>query len=66
MRLDYDNTRTKTNQKVDGAKEIEKRSPLSLFEEFYQIQNNQAMDQNQTKFLENIIDEVWGNANETN
>ena len=51
---------------MDGAKEIEKRRLLSLLEEFYQIQNNQAMDQNQTKFLENIIDAVWGNANETN
>lgn len=59
MRLDYDNRRTRENQAVEGAKEIETKSPLQHFADFYQVQNNQEMSVEQIKFMENLIEKVW-------
>ena len=40
MKLDYDNTRTAMNRMIDGAEKVEQKSPLDLFSEFYELQNN--------------------------
>lgn len=59
MKLDYDNTRTRTSRIIDGACDVEKKSPFEHFEHFYQMQNNQPMNTNQTEFIKNLIQEVW-------
>lgn len=55
MRLEYDNCRTRENQKVTGTKTVEKKSELEYFEEFFELQNNQPMNEEQRKFSEELI-----------
>lgn len=59
MKLDYDNTRTKTKSFIDGAEKVEKKSPLELFEDFYEKQNNKKMDEKQSSFMSNLISDIW-------
>lgn len=59
MKLDYDNRRTRENQVVEGAQEIEHRSPFDHFADFYQVQNNQEMNEEQKLFMEALIEKVW-------
>ena len=49
MRLEYDNRRTRENQ------QIERKSELEYFEEFFELQNNQPMNEEQRKFSEELI-----------
>ena len=58
MRLEYDNKRTRSNAEVRAAERVEEKSELELFQEFYELQNNQPMSQIQEEFVRNIIREV--------
>ena len=57
MRLEYDNRRTKQNRIIERAEEIEQKSELELFAEFYELQNNQEMSAEQAAFVEQLIGE---------
>ena len=59
MKLDYDNNRTRTCAKLDIIENIELRSPLDLFSEFYENQNNQPMTDGQSEFMESLIESIW-------
>lgn len=60
MRLDYDNRRTRAEGVVDGgAERVEDQCPLALFEEFYALQNNQDMSDEQRFFAQKLIEEIW-------
>lgn len=59
MKLDYDNLRTRSMNSVDGAENIEKKSPFEHFAEFYEKQNNQPMNNNQSEFMKKLIEEIW-------
>ena len=61
MQLDYDNARTRSNNqlKIDDADVNQKKMPLELFDEFYQLQNNQKLNQNQKQLLEQLIGDIW-------
>ena len=59
MKLTYDNKRTKSQTIITDSEDIEKKSPLELFEEFYEKQNNQSMTQEQKKFSKDLIESVW-------
>ena len=59
MKLSYDNTRTRTNQIVDGAEDVQRKSPLELFDELYQLQNNQPMSERQRSFTLELIESIW-------
>ena len=58
MRLLYDNSRTRLNHIVEGTTEVEKKSELELFEEFYELQNNQPVSREQEEFLKNLIEDI--------
>lgn len=58
MRLEYDNRRTRDSREVSGACEVEKKSELELFEEFYELQNNQPFSDRQRDFVERLIQEI--------
>ena len=63
MKLSYDNTRTRRNQVIDGAEDVRRKTPLELFEELYELQNNQPMGQEQRVFTRELIESIWeGNA----
>ncbi len=59
MKLDYDNKRTRSSAKIDIIENIEHRSPLDLFAEFYEKQNNQPMTDGQTEFMKSLIESIW-------
>ncbi len=59
MKLSYDNKRTRTNQVIPDVEDVEKKSPLELFAEFYEIQNNQDLSEEQKAFVGGCIEEIW-------
>ena len=59
MKLSYDNTRTRVNQIIDGAEDVQRKSPLELFDELYQLQNNQPMGEEQRSFAQELIESIW-------
>ena len=59
MKLDYDNKRTRSNTAIIGAEDVKQRSPLDLFEEFYEKQNNQKMNDKQREFSSGLIEKIW-------
>lgn len=59
MKLDYDNRRTRERQRVGKAGEVAGQSPLELFAEFYRLQNNQDMSEEQSALLVRLIGEIW-------
>lgn len=60
MKLDYDNKRTRENQVINGVSEIENKSKQELFEEFFELQNNQKMNDKQRKIIDDLINKIWG------
>lgn len=59
MKLEYDNKRTRENQSIDQCGEMEEKSPLDLFQEFYTLQNNQEMTEEQKDFIKNLMEKIW-------
>ena len=61
MKLDYDNTRTrKYNDSFDAdIEQRQEKQPIELFEELYELQNNQQMDNEQREYINHIIEEIW-------
>ena len=59
MKLSYDNTRTRGNQLIDGAQDVRRKSPLELFDELYELQNNQPMSDEQREFARELIESIW-------
>ena len=60
MKLDYDNRRTRSRSDVLGAQDAEEKTPLDLFAEFYLLQNNQPMTEQQQAYVADLIAEIWG------
>lgn len=59
MKLDYDNRRTRAGISLEGAEEVERRSPLELLEEFYEKQNGQPMGEAQRAFARGWMERIW-------
>ena len=59
MKLDYDNKRTKSNMTYIEADSVESKAPIDLFSEFYEKQNNQDMNEEQKKLMEELIEGIW-------
>ena len=59
MKLDYDNLRTRNMNSIDGADNTEKKTPYEHFSEFYEKQNNQPMNDDQSDFMKKLIEEIW-------
>jgi len=62
MKLNYDNTRTRSNAVVEGVVDVQSKSPLQLFGELYALQNNQPMSEIQQTFMQNLIESIWEDA----
>ena len=52
-------TRTRVNQVIDGAENVQRKSPLELFHELYELQNNQPMSEEQCLFTQELIEAIW-------
>lgn len=59
MKLSYDNTRTRSDQIVEGAQDVQRKSPLALFEELYEQMNNRPMSEAQRAFAGSQIEAIW-------
>ena len=59
MKLDYDNRRTRAGISLEGAEEVERRSPLELLEEFYEKQNGRPMGEEQRAFARGWMERIW-------
>lgn len=59
MKLTYDNRRTQAIQEVSGPEKPEERTPLELFRELYELQNNQPMSGEQETFLAELMEKIW-------
>ena len=58
MKLDYDNRRTRSNAEIGGAEGVETKSPLELFSELFELQNNQPMNEEQTAYITELITSI--------
>lgn len=63
MKLDYYNTRTARQTALSCSVQAEQRTPMELFADFYESQNNQPLGDSQKELLERLIVQIWeGNA----
>ena len=58
MKLDYDNTRTRTRGAIDRAGEPERKTPLQLFGELYEKQNGAALSEEQETFCTGLLEHI--------
>lgn len=59
MKLSYDNRRTQGVAEVTGAERPEEKTPLELFQDFYQLQNNQPMAPQQEALVRQLMETIW-------
>ena len=59
IKLTYDNARTRSNTIIDGAVDVQRKSPLQLFGELYEQQNNQPMSEIQHAYMRELIESIW-------
>lgn len=59
MRLDYDNKRTRLNAALPDHEEAKSKPPIELFSEFYELRNNKSMSDDQSSFMEKLINKIW-------
>lgn len=59
MELRYDNKRTKSSSDITGATNVENKSPFDLFSELYELQNGSKMTEQQSEFIQNLINDIW-------
>lgn len=59
MKLDYDNRRTRSHADFGDLEQMGEKTPLELFSEFYEKQNNQPMNQEQREFIKELMERIW-------
>jgi exonuclease SbcD len=59
MQLQYDNKRTQSNMTVDMVEDVEEKSPFELISEFFEKQNGQSMNNDQTELVTDLINEIF-------
>lgn len=59
MKLDYDNKRTRASVQLESVDSVKQKTPLELFAEFYEKQNNQPMNEEQQEFIRKLLKGIW-------
>lgn len=59
MKLDYDNKRTRSSSEITADLAVEEKTPIQLFSDFYELQNNQPLSEDQATFLNGLIETIW-------
>lgn len=59
MLLRYDNTRTRTQTAFLDAEDVDHKTPLELFDELYDKQNGQHLNDEQKEYLTELIQQIW-------
>lgn len=60
MKLDYDNLRTRHSAEIAGASDVKNKSPMEHFSDFYEQQNGQPLSEEQSTFMMELIEQIWG------
>lgn len=58
MKLDYDNKRTRGQAQLGSVEDMEQKSELDLFSEFYEKQNNAPMSDKQRQYMISLIERI--------
>ncbi len=58
MALCYDNSRTRRNQTIEAPDQMEQKTEMELFSEFFALLNNQPMSREQASFVRGVIEEA--------
>lgn len=58
MKLEYDNRRTRASSEGFFAKEVQNKSPLDLFSEFYEKRSGNPMSDEQRSYMEKLIEDL--------
>ena len=59
MKLDYDNERVRHNAEIYETEDMDHKSPVRLFEEFYCLQNGVVMTEEQIKLTKEMVEKIW-------
>lgn len=59
MKLDYDNKRTRTGARCLDIDETENKTPMELFAEFYEKQNDQSLSEIQQNYVKELMEKIW-------
>lgn len=59
MKLSYDNSRTRSRTEIKTDLSAEDIPPEQLFARFYEQQNNHSMNEEQLRFVSELIKDVW-------
>ena len=62
MSLKYDNARTRSSAEAIELCATEEKTPIELFSELYEKQNNSPLSEEQRKIVEGVIDKIWGDG----
>ena len=58
MKLDYDNARTRNISRAEMTEEVERKSGIELFSEFFEKQNGRPMSEEQYAFSEQLLRKI--------
>ena len=58
LQLEYDNTRTRCSENIVLVENVRLKSELELFAEFFEKQNGQALAEEQSEYLANMIEQL--------
>ncbi|WP_196590802.1 exonuclease SbcCD subunit D [Pectinatus frisingensis] len=59
MKINYDNTQTRTNNPIINNDITLAKSPADLLESFYLLQNNHPLSSKQQHFANDLIKQIW-------
>ena len=60
LRLDYDNARTRADNRIEMMENTSARKPIELFSALYEQQNGQPMTEEQRNYVSSLIELIWG------
>lgn len=63
MSLNYDNTRTRREYEAFKAVDVNSKSPVDLFAEFFKNQTGSTLEGEPLEFVEKLIKEIWKEEN---
>ena len=64
MKLDYDNTRTRTENSIEDYKAAIGMNPIDLVDKFYEYRNGSAMSDEKKEYMKGIIESIWNGGDE--
>lgn len=59
MKLDYDNTRTRSHESMEIKEQMEQQSPTEIITRFYEVQNGQPLSKEQDDYLQKLVQQIW-------